>query len=662
MAAIAVERLESEAGAGAVDELLGALDREHGAWLGCDVAEEGLYRRESMGCVRPALGFSVEGGMLRVLAFSPAGHALLDHVQTLAAFDRTEGELTGRFAGGNTAPNAVVTVLRAFLALFSPAYSELALYGALSFDYYRLAGGGGPPDDGQHRMMLYFPERVLVTKESESRWVEFRFPGLRPTGTGRSASIPPRRLTNEGDDLPPGGHAQRVARGIERLSRGDVYSLVLSQTFRRRISVRPSEAFRTLRALNPYPAMFFVNLGGGERLLGASPDLQVRADSEFVESAPVCGTVRRGADPIADAEQAMALLGSGKEDASLAICADSDRNDKAGVCESGSVELVTHRRIRFFSTIIHAIAHTRGRRRSDVDALDILLAHSTPATVTGVPKQAAIKVIGELEQTPRGWYAGVVVRLATDGSMEAMTVLRAARVVGDIAEVRTGGNLLVDSDPQKEEDETRLKAEAMFRVLSGASPKPTVATRKYEAIYGAELLVAGDPMGNMLSDCLASVGCAGVPGGRGTIGIVSDRSEDIPKDWLDGARPWLGIGEGGLALLESLGARLTSLPEPRYARRLKAEAQVGGFAASLESVEMGVYSRQVIERNNLPPGWKAVLVSTEGWILAAQSEHLAQAVILARPDSVQSIRDDAGRRILRAALDWLAMRAAIQKV
>jgi anthranilate synthase len=445
-----------------------------------------------------------------------------------------------------------------------------------------------------------------------------------------------------------------VASGIRRLKSGELFSLVLSQTFRRRISASPSAAFKALRALNPYPAMFFLNLGGGEILFGASPDLQVRADAEWVESAPVCGTYRRGTDAVADADQALALLNSDKEDASLAACADSDRNDKAKVCEPGSLEVVSRRRVHFFSTIIHTIDHIRGRRRSGADAFDILLAHATPATVTGLPKPAAISAIEQLESGWRGWYAGAVARLASDGSMEALTVLRAARVVGDIAEVRTGGNLLVDSDPQKEEEETRLKAETLFRVLAGKSPRAREQSAAFERRFKVEFVDCGDPMASLLAECLVSTGCElGATGERSI--LVLGGGVDLPSAALAGnGRPMLAIGASALALLQSQGGNLSSLPEPKYARRMTVSAVAGGFVPPGVSMELGLYASQVVETKSLPKAWRAEVVTAEGWVMAASSAQKRQVALLCRPESVQSLKGDAGRVLLHSALAWLA--------
>lgn len=241
--------------------------------------------------------------------------------------------------------------------------------------------------------------------------------------------------------------------------------------------------------------------------------------------------------------------------------------------------------------------------------------------------------------------------------MEALTVLRAARVVGDIAEVRTGGNLLVDSDPQKEEEETRLKAETLFRVLAGQSPhgrKPSVAS---ERRFRVEFVDCGDPMASLLAECLASTGCELGASGGGSI-LVLGGGVELPSAALAGdGRPLLAIGASALALIQSQGGNLSSLPEPKYARRISASAVVGGFVPLGMSMGLGLYASQVVETKNLPATWRAEVVTAEGWVMAASSAKKSQVALLCRPDSVQSLKGDAGRVLLHSALAWLALQS-----
>lgn len=634
--------VRSTATAIAADEAeaaLESLEAQPGIWMGCDVAAEGLYRRESVACTRAALRFCLDGSHLAVTPLSEAGAALL----------RALGPFPAEIGSGSH----VAQVLKRFLAAFGPRSRELALFGAFSFDYYRFADSAPLPDDGRRRMVLYFPEQVVTVAGGAARRVEFRF-DLPPAHLDRGADrIDPVRIAGDADELAPGGHAARVAGGIERLRRGELYSLVLSQTFRRRTAVAPMQAFAALRRRNPYPAMFFCNLGGGEALFGASPDLQFRADASWVESAPVCGTLRRGADALEDADQAFALLSSDKEGAAIALCADAAATEHASVCEPGSVEVLSHRRAHFFSTIVHAIDHLRGRRRAGLDAVDLLLAHSTPATVTGLPKAAAVRAIGELEADWRGWYAGAIARLGTDGSAEAYTVLRAARVADGIAEIRTGGNVLVDSNPDSEEEESRLKALTLFQVLervgtaaaaaaqAGATPR-----RRVRGPSGA------DPFAPGLVNALAKAGAqAGAHEGASGEGIAV--LSGVPANVRAPTAPLLAVGEGALWLLEQAGARSEPLARPEFARRIAGTAAAGRFLAQLGAFEAGWYASRAIRAGGLPPDWKASALSAEGWVLAAEHDGGGACALLFRPDSVLSQRGAAGTRALGAAMAWL---------
>lgn len=648
---IEVQRSVRAAAASDLQAMIDALEERQGAWLGCDVSQEGLYTKHSAGCVDPSLGFYLDGATLTVLALDETGARLLPVVQPLAPFEAIPGGLRARCSGR---AGLALSVLRGFLASFFPAHSELGLYGAFSFDYYRIAESAELPDDGRRRFALYFASRVLAHDERDAHWAEFAFKGLPPPTPGwRRPSLPPVVLEAGGDDLPPGGHASKVAEGMNLLATGELVSLVLSQTFRRRLQCKAADAFAALRASNPYPAMFFLNLGGGEKVFGASPDLQVRVAGERVESAPVCGTVRRGSDPLADVEQARALLNSAKEAAALSGCADSDWNDKARVCVPGSLELVSHRRVHFFSTIVHTIAHTRGRLRPEADALDVLLAHAAPATVSGVPKREALQAIERLEPSWRAWYGGAAARIGCDGSLEVFTILRAARVVGEHAEVRCGGNLLIDSDPQAEEDESRLKAETLFRVLQGGSPVPEQSSRARRGPrYRVRLVDLGDPFLPRLLDFLARAGVdvvADAPTALLTAGVGKVPEVPLP------ARSMLAIGSAGIAVLVRDGAVVERLAQPDYARPVEGRVERSGLLDGLDPLRVGVYAACSIRGRDLPAVWRPIARYGEDHTLAAVDDASRRCLLLFRPDSVLSLGGSTGSRALQKALDWLAL-------
>ena len=230
----------------------------------------------------------------------------------------------------------------------------------------------------------------------------------------------------------------------------------------------PAAFYELLRQRNPAPYEFLFNLGEGEYLVGASPEMYVRVTGDRVETCPIAGTIARGEDTLEDAANIATLLGSAKEESELTMCTDVDRNDKARVCVPGSVRVIGRRQIEMYSRLIHTVDHIEGRLRPGFDAFDAFLTHMWAVTVTGAPKTWAMQFIEDHEDTPRRWYGGAVGKIGFDGSMNTGLTLRTAHISGGIAAVRAGATLLYDSVPEAEEKETQIKARALIETLNEA--------------------------------------------------------------------------------------------------------------------------------------------------------------------------------------------------
>ena len=219
-----------------------------------------------------------------------------------------------------------------------------------------------------------------------------------------------------------------------------------------------------LRIRNPSPYMFVINLGLGEHLVGASPEMFVRCEDTAtgirVETCPISGTIKRGVDALEDAERIKEILTNKKEESELTMCTDVDRNDKSRICIPGSVRVIGRRQIEKYSALIHTVDHVEGYLRDGYDALDAFLCHTWAVTVTGAPKPWAIQFVENNEETERKWYAGAVGLVGFDGHLNTGLTLRTIHIQNGVASVRAGATLLYDSDPISEEKETELKASA----------------------------------------------------------------------------------------------------------------------------------------------------------------------------------------------------------
>ncbi len=112
---------------------------------------------------------------------------------------------------------------------------------------------------------------------------------------------------------------------------GDRVDVVPRQVFYESCKDTPSAIYRRLKRINPAPFGFLMNLGEAEYLVGASPEMFVRVTGRRVETCPISGTIKRGADAIEDSEQILKLLMSKKDESELTMCSDVDRNEKRRV-------------------------------------------------------------------------------------------------------------------------------------------------------------------------------------------------------------------------------------------------------------------------------------------------------------------------------------------
>ena len=233
-----------------------------------------------------------------------------------------------------------------------------------------------------------------------------------------------------------------------------------------------------MRQANPAPYGALINLGEGEFLVAASPEMYVRVEGRRIETCPISGTIARGRDPLEDSERIRELLNSKKDESELTMCTDVDRNDKSRVCVPGSVRVIGRRQIEMYSRLIHTVDHVEGELAPEFDALDGFLSHAWAVTVTGAPKLWAIRFVEEQERSARRWYGGAIGRVTFDGNMNTGLTLRTMRMKDGIAEIRAGATLLYDSDPDAEEAETRLKAAALVAAIRGTS-RPAASTSRW---------------------------------------------------------------------------------------------------------------------------------------------------------------------------------------
>lgn len=690
----------------AIAEIVDALDRRRGVMLSSGYDYPGRYSRWDMGFFDPpvclttnALHFEFEALNARGAVLLPAIAEKLSGLESVGPIKTSGDRLTGavnapdkRFTEEQRSRQpSVFSVLRACLQLFySDQDTHLGLYGAFGYDLcfqFEPTKLHRPRPENQRDLVLYLPDNLVVVDRQKERAVrrqyEFEVAGRTTVGLPREGTDhPPGSSRIESTcDHEPGEYSNNVRRAKEFFKRGDLFELVLSQTFTEPCDRKPSQIFRYLQEHNPAPYALLLNLGHQEHLVGASPEMYVRVEGQRVETCPISGTIPRGRDPVEDAERIRELLDSRKDESELTMCTDVDRNDKSRICEAGSVRVLGRRQIELYSKLIHTVDHVEGTLREEFDALDAFLSHTWAVTVTGAPKPAAIQQVEAFEKSPRAWYGGAIGALGFNGSLNTGLTLRTVRLFEGRAEVRAGATLLFDSDPDAEELETRVKASAFLdAVKHGGSARADTAA-SFRAGAGARILLIDhqDSFVHTLANYLRQTGAevttlrTGFPPSvwdevRPDLVVLSP-GPGSPSDFdLDGTiqtalkrkLPLLGVCLGLQGIVEHFGGRLGILDYPMHGKpsRVHISPSEGLEASPLfDQVDSGFragrYHSLFAHTDEVPNCLQIAAMSEDGVVMAVQHRELPVAALQFHPESILSLGGDAGMTILNNCVAWL---------
>jgi anthranilate synthase component 1 len=216
--------------------------------------------------------------------------------------------------------------------------------------------------------------------------------------------------------------------------------------------------------------MFYFKVGGPS-VLGASPEMLVRATGRRLEYRPIAGTRPRGKTETEDLLLGEEMRADEKETAEHVMLVDLGRNDLGRVADYGSVEVTELMIIERYSHVMHLASGIKARLKPGFDRFDALAACFPAGTVTGAPKVRAMEIIDELEPTRRGVYAGAAIYLDFSGNLDSCIAIRTMVAKDGRAYIQAGAGIVADSVPEAEYIETVNKARAMLQAIEIAESR-----------------------------------------------------------------------------------------------------------------------------------------------------------------------------------------------
>ena len=274
---------------------------------------------------------------------------------------------------------------------------------------------------------------------------------------------------------------QRVRTGIKA---GELYQANICRVLSAPLDVRGGTAIGSepdaaglvsvLAAGNPAPYASAIHVPG-HNVAGVPPVWVVSASPELflslqagdarhtvvVESGPIKGTAATP-DGLTDKDRAENLM-----------ITDLVRNDLSQVCAPGTVAVTDLLKVEEHPGLVHLVSRIQGCLHDPSSSTlwaDLLTATFPPGSVSGAPKSAALRIIRELEPTPRGPYCGAVGWVDGDtGRAELAVGIRTFWWRDGTLHFGTGAGITYDSDPAAEWAETELKARRLIALASDSA-------------------------------------------------------------------------------------------------------------------------------------------------------------------------------------------------
>lgn len=245
----------------------------------------------------------------------------------------------------------------------------------------------------------------------------------------------------------------------ERIARGDTYQV--NYTFRLRARFRGDAYafYERLRAAQPTRFGAYLDTGRLQ-ILSASPELFFRRRGSRILTRPMKGTAARGRWVEEDEAACRALASSEKNRAENVMIVDLLRNDLGRVAETGTVRASRFFKVERHPTVFQMTSTVGARLRACATLEDIFAALFPCGSVTGAPKVSTMRLISQLEGSPRGVYCGAVGCVMPGGDALFNVPIRTVVVDAETgsAEYGTGGGVTWDSTPGGEYEEALEKA------------------------------------------------------------------------------------------------------------------------------------------------------------------------------------------------------------
>lgn len=253
------------------------------------------------------------------------------------------------------------------------------------------------------------------------------------------------------------------------IQQGDMFQVVPSiiysyeHFFGQQLQQLSYQLYQNLKRQNPSPYMYYMNMDE-PIIVGSSPESFVKVQGETVITNPIAGTIKRGATEDEDKINEAQLKNDDKELSEHSMLVDLGRNDIHRVSQTGTSKIQKLMTIERYEHVMHIVSEVTGKLKSNYSPMSVIASLLPTGTVSGAPKLRAIQRIYESQPHKRGVYSGGIGYINCNHDLDFALAIRTMMIDETHVNVQAGCGVVFDSIPEKELEETKLKAKSLLEV------------------------------------------------------------------------------------------------------------------------------------------------------------------------------------------------------
>ncbi|NLK10293.1 MAG: anthranilate synthase component I, partial [Staphylococcus equorum] len=253
------------------------------------------------------------------------------------------------------------------------------------------------------------------------------------------------------------------------IQQGDMFQVVPSivysyeHHFGQQLQAMSYQLYQNLKRQNPSPYMYYLNMDQ-PIVVGSSPESFVKVKGQTVVTNPIAGTIKRGATEAEDQANEASLKNDEKELSEHSMLVDLGRNDIHRVSETGTSIIGKLMTIERYEHVMHIVSEVTGKLKDNYSPMTVIASLLPTGTVSGAPKLRAIQRIYEVQPQKRGVYSGGIGYINCNHDLDFALAIRTMMIDDTHINVEAGCGVVYDSIPEKELEETKLKAKSLLEV------------------------------------------------------------------------------------------------------------------------------------------------------------------------------------------------------